>query len=97
MGLARVREPGATTTSAPVALATYLRRIPPLLGRDANLRWFLVARACAVLGTMGGGCYTVYALRASEAPAADAGALSPPPLAGPIAANATRAGRAAAR
>src|SRR3989449_2969063 len=54
VALALVREPGATTTSAPVALVTYLRRIPPLLARDANLRWFLVARAFAVLGSMGG-------------------------------------------
>src|SRR5439155_1429488 len=70
VALALVREPGATTTSAPVALVTYLRRIPPLLGRDANLRWFLVARAFAVLGSMGGGFYTVCALRAWEALAA---------------------------
>src|SRR2546427_2401696 len=66
VALALVREPGATTTSAPVALVTYLRRVPPLLGRDANLRWFLVARAFAVLGSMGGGFYTVYALRSEE-------------------------------
>src|SRR5205809_357065 len=45
LALALVREPAATTSSPAVALGTYLRRIPPLLRRDANLRWFLVARA----------------------------------------------------
>ena len=89
VALALVREPGATTTSAPVALVTYLRRIPPLLGRDANLRWFLVARAFAVLGSMGGGFYTVYALRAWEAPAAEAGVFTTLLLAGQIAGNVT--------
>src|SRR5437773_1477294 len=47
LALALVREPAATTSSPAVALGTYLRRIPPLLRRDANLRWFLLARALA--------------------------------------------------
>src|SRR5437773_10293560 len=76
LALALVREPAATTSSPAVALGTYLRRIPPLLRRDANLRWFLVARAFVVVSTMGGGFYTVYALRAWDAPAAQAGVFT---------------------
>src|SRR5216110_1118644 len=45
LALALVREPAATASSPPVALRAYLRRVSPLLRRDANLRWFLVARA----------------------------------------------------
>src|SRR5438034_1297567 len=84
LALALVREPAATTSSPAVALGTYLRRIPPLLRRDANLRWFLVARAFVVVSTMGGGFYTVYALRAWDAPAAEAGVFTGLLLAGQI-------------
>jgi MFS family permease len=89
LALALVREPAATTSSLPVALATYLRRVPPLLRRDTNLRWFLVARAFAVVSTMGSGFYTVYALRAWDAPAAEAGVFTGLLLAGQIAGNVT--------
>lgn len=66
--LATAREPVVVTTRAPVPLGAYLRRIPVLLRRDRNLCWFLVSRAAAILGTMGNGFYTVYALRAYAAP-----------------------------
>jgi len=89
LALALVREPAATTSSPAVALGTYLRRIPPLLRRDANLRWFLVARAFVVVSTMGGGFYTVYALRAWDAPAAEAGVFTGLLLAGQIMGNVT--------
>jgi MFS family permease len=72
-----------------VALRTYLRRISPLLRRDANLRWFLVARALAVVGVMGSGFYTVYALRTWDAPPAQAGVFTTLLLAGQIAGNVT--------
>ena len=87
--LALVREPAATASSPPVALRTYLGRIPPLLRRDANLRRFLVARAFAVVSVMGGGFYTVYALSTWEAPPAQAGVFTTLLLAGQIAGNVT--------
>jgi MFS family permease len=89
LALALVREPAAIESSPPVALRTYLRRISPLLRRDANLRWFLVARALAVVGVMGSGFYTVYALRTWEAPPAQAGVFTTLLLAGQIAGNVT--------
>jgi MFS family permease len=89
LALALVREPAATAASPPVALGVYLRRTLPLLQGDANLRWFLAARALAVVGVMGGGFYTVYGLRTWEAPAAQAGVFTTLLLAGQIAGNVT--------
>jgi MFS family permease len=63
VALARVREPAGAVTSVPVSLASYLGRVPALLRRDRNLRWFLVARGVGFFGGMAAGFYTVYALR----------------------------------
>lgn len=68
LALARVREPAAAAASPPVALRTYLGRIPDLLRRDRNLAWFLAARTVGVAGTMASGFYTVFALRVHGAP-----------------------------
>ena len=76
VALAVVREPIAAAAAAPVGLGAYLRRMPALLRRDRNLSWFLVARAFAMAGSMASGFYTVYALRAWEAPAAQAGVFT---------------------
>src|SRR5499426_3627932 len=67
-----VREPAATSSAPAVPLREYLARIPALLGRDPNLTWYLTARAFGVVGSIGGGFYTVYALRAWDAPAEQA-------------------------
>ena len=67
-----VREPAGGPVAAPIGLGAYLARLPALLRRDRNLSWFLAARACAMVGTMAVGFYTVYALRAWEAPASQA-------------------------
>jgi MFS family permease len=68
--LAVVREPSAAVTpSAHPGLGAYLRRVPRLLQRDRNLRWFLV----------------VYALRAFNAPAATLGVFTALLLAGSMA------------
>ena len=74
--LAVVREPAATGRSQRVTLGAYLSRIPALLGRDPNLVWFLAARAFAVIGSMAGGFYTVYALRVWDAPTAQVGVFT---------------------
>jgi len=76
VALAVVREPVAAVAAAPVGLGAYLRRMPALLRRDRNLSWFLLARAFAMTGSMAPGFYTVYALRAWEAPAAQAGVFT---------------------
>ena len=71
-----VREPAAGASAPAVPLREYLSRIPALLGRDRNLAWFLAARAFAVVGSIGGGFYTVYALGTWGAPAAQVGVFT---------------------
>jgi hypothetical protein len=73
LALLFVREPAGGPAAPPVGLGAYLARVPGLLRRDRNLAWFLASRAFGVAGTMGAGFYTVYALRAWDAPAAKAG------------------------
>jgi MFS family permease len=71
-----VREPASGSSAPAVPLREYLARIPALLGRDPNLAWYLTARAFGVLGSIGSGFYTVYALRAWDAPAAQVGVFT---------------------
>ena len=76
LALAVVREPVAEAAAPAVPLRAYLGRMPGLLRRDRNLTWFLAARAFSMVGAMATGFYTVYALRAWEAPAAQAGVFT---------------------
>jgi len=69
IALLYVREPPGGPVAPPVALRAHLARVPGLLRRDRNLSWFLAARACAIVGQMATGFYTVYALTAWQAPA----------------------------
>src|SRR5437773_8082719 len=39
----------AAAAAPPVGLRAYLARVPALLGRDRNLRWFLLARAVGMV------------------------------------------------
>jgi MFS family permease len=71
-----VREPASGAVAARVDLRTYLARVPALLRRDRNLLWFLAARAFAMGGFMASAFFTVYALRAWDAPASQAGIFS---------------------
>lgn len=71
-----VREPASGSSAPAVPLREYLARIPALLGRDPNLAWYLTARAFGVVGSIGSGFYTVYALRAWDAPAAQVGVFT---------------------
>ncbi len=82
--LVLVREPPAAPAAPPVALGAYLARVPALLRRDRNLRWFLVARTFGVVGTMGGAFYTVYALRVWAPPESEVGVFTTLLLAGQI-------------
>lgn len=68
LALASTRERASAATSVRMPLEAYLRGVPALLRRDRNLAWFLVARGIASLGVMANGFFTVYALRAYEAP-----------------------------
>ncbi len=76
VALVVVREPASTSFSPAVPLREYLARVPALLARDSNLTWYLTARAFGVVGSIGSGFYTVYALRAWEAPAAQVGVFT---------------------
>ncbi len=71
-----VREPASGSSAPAVPLREYLARIPALLGRDPNLAWYLTARAFGVVGSIGSGFYTVYALRTWDAPAAQVGVFT---------------------
>jgi MFS family permease len=85
VALATVREPAARTTADAVPLRAYLERMPGLLRRDRNLTAYLVARALAIVGWMSATFFTVYALRAWDAPAAQAGVFTAFYLAGHMA------------
>lgn len=86
--LASVREPAGAIAAEPQSLTAYLRRMPGLLRRDRNLRWFLIARG---VGTLGGGMatgfYTVYALRVFNAAEWQVGAFTTLVLAGQVIGN----------
>jgi len=83
VGLAVVREPQPSTPpAAHPGLRVYLRRVPAVLRDDHNLRWFLVMRWLSITGSMASAFYTVYALRAWEAPAATLGVFTALLLAG---------------
>jgi len=72
--LAMVLEPPPSAPPPPaVPLRAYLRRIPGLLQRNRNMSWYLAARACAIVGSMAGAFFTVYALRDLGAPASRVG------------------------
>jgi MFS family permease len=61
-----------------------LKRVPALLRRDANFTWYLAARALGAVSGMGAAFYTVYALRAWQAPPATVGLFTVLLLAGSI-------------
>jgi MFS family permease len=89
LALALVREPAGPPVSPAIPLAAYLARIPPLIRQDRDLAWFLVARTCAIGGTMASGFLTVYALQAFEAPAWRAGVFTGWMFAGQLGGNLT--------
>ncbi|MBI4610235.1 MAG: MFS transporter [Candidatus Rokubacteria bacterium] len=85
--LACAREAVAAPRPPAVPLKAYLTRIPGLLRRNRNLAWFLIARAFSVLGVMGSGFYTVYALQAHGAPTSQVGVFTAILLAGQTVGN----------
>ena len=86
VALVVVREPAATVAApATEGLGVYLRRMPALLRRDPNFAWYLAARALGAVSGMGAAFYTVYALRAWQAPPATVGLFTALLLAGTIA------------
>jgi MFS family permease len=87
LALAQVREPAAVRTSPVSPLREYLKSIPGVLRRDPNLSWFLVARAVATAGSMASAFFTVYALRAFDAPDWWVGIFTTALMAGQIAGN----------
>ena len=87
VALMAVREPASTNSAPATRLSEYLSRVPALLGRDPNLTWFLAARAFGMIGSIGGAFYTVYALGAWKAPAAQAGVFTTLLFVGQMAGN----------
>ena len=85
VALLYVREPPGRAAAPRVALRDHLARVPGLLRRDRNLSWFLAARSTAIFGQMAVGFYTVYALRAWEAPASQAAVFTGLLVAGTVA------------
>ena len=86
VALVVVREPAATVAApATEGLGVYLRRMPALLRRDPNFAWYLAARALGAVSGMGAAFYTVYALRAWQAPPATVGLFTALLVAGTIA------------
>jgi hypothetical protein len=63
LALARVDEPVAAVTAAPVPVGVYLGRVVGVLRRNRGFARFLVARALGTLGAMATSFYTVFALR----------------------------------
>jgi MFS family permease len=84
--LVREPEPAAAPTPA-VPLGEYLRRVPGLVRRDANLARYLVARAVITVGAMASGFFAVFALNAWEASDRWAAVYTAAFLAGQIVAN----------
>jgi Na+/melibiose symporter-like transporter len=77
VALALVREPAAGVAPAVhPGLRAYLRRVPALLRRDRNLRWFLVVRWFSIVGGTASVFYAVYALREWNAPTATLGVFT---------------------
>ena len=74
--LTSVRETPVPAGRSVISMRGQLRRVPAILRGDANLVWYLAARACASVGTMAGGFYTVYAITALGAPAWQAGVFT---------------------
>jgi MFS family permease len=58
--------------------------VPALLRRDPNFAWYLLARGLGAVGSMGAAFYTVYALRAWQAPPETVGLFTALLLAGTI-------------
>ena len=87
VSLASTREPPASAPAPAVPLRAYVRGIPGLLRRDANLGSFLIARAFAIGGAMANGFYTVHALRRYEAAEWQVGVFTTLLMAGQMAGN----------
>jgi MFS family permease len=89
IALALVKEPPATTVSDPMPMPQFFALVLDILRADANLAWFLVARACMGVASMSGAFFTVYALRGLAAPAWQVGIFTSALLVGQIVANGT--------
>lgn len=85
--LTQVREPVASPPAPGLGLRAHLGRLPALLRGDANLAWYLVARALGLIGTMAAAFYTVHALWTWAPPVAQIGVFTGLYIAGQLAGN----------
>lgn len=82
--LTSVREIPRPAGPSNFSMRGQLGRVPAILRGDANLAWFLAARACGSVATMAGGFYTVHAITSLGAPAWQAGMFTTFMVAGKI-------------
>jgi MFS family permease len=87
IALALVKEPAATVVSERLPLPRFFGLVLDILRSDANLVWFLAARACMGVASMSSAFFTVYALRGLAAPTWQVGVFTSALLMGQIAAN----------
>ena len=76
VALTSVREKPVAPGPSDVSMGGQLRRVPAILRGNANLAWYLAARACGSVATLAGGFYTVYAITTLGAPAWQAGVFT---------------------
>jgi MFS family permease len=85
--LSRTREGPGRVAAPAVSLRAYLARIPRILREDVNFARYLGTRLVVLVGSMGSGFYTVYALRELGAEPWHAGVFSAAMLVGQIGGN----------
>jgi len=85
--LALTREPSLHSRKPAISLAEYWRRLPDVLRRDHNFASYLLARVMTVLGRMGIGFLTVYAVERWQLTDGQAGLYTTAILVGQALAN----------
>jgi MFS family permease len=76
VGLALNREPPSRQVRPAAPLASYLRRLPAVLGGDRNFARYLWAMTVARIGTMAGGFFLVYGAERFQLGGAEVGLLT---------------------
>jgi MFS family permease len=85
--IAATREPASEPVSRAADRAAFWRGVGTILRRDANFRWFLIARTAAQVALLGSAFYTVYAVRHYGLSEAEVGVMTAVLLVTQVAAN----------
>ena len=84
---ALAKEPARPSAKPPISYREYWRRLPAILRQDKNFTLYLWSRAMILLGNMGGGFITVYAMSRLQLPDRTAGWFTAALLAGQAISN----------